>query len=119
MDDAVRKAIEEGSAEREKREALERAKVREEAEARIRAHDRSVEHVKALIQRDPSFLFDKIKDAVAKGKSSIVLSGGEDVAEAVRSIDGLSEHHTTGFDNINSDEVKEEWHSVEVTWGKR
>lgn len=73
--------------------------------------------VMQVTQNDGALIYDAIKNAVATGASFARFSEDEFFARAVENnFPGVRAHYTSGCDHINSDDVKEDWHSVTITW---
>lgn len=61
-------------------------------------------------------LFESVTKAVAKGLDHFQMYGSPALAKAIETFDGFQARYACGNDYINSDEVKEFWETVTVTW---
>lgn len=110
----VKKAIIEGEKLKEEARLTLEKKNQEQQERDRKQFFESVEFYKKNFE-STNELSTRITKAVAAGESSFMLDGGEAMCQAIREL-GLNVRYTSGYDNINSDEVKEFWEHIEVTW---
>ena len=117
MDEKLQKAVLSG--ERARAEALAKSRQRDEeaAECAKRQHVEDVKRWRALLAEN-DHLYDLVTKAIAQGKNEIVMRAGIACEIAVETFPGFRAKHESGYDFINSDEVKEEWSYVTVTWDR-
>ncbi len=111
----LKEAVAEGTRRKDATELAARKAQEQKTERDRRGYELSVKRHKAEIKKDGK-VFDMIADAIAKGEKEVSFRGTAAFAEAINSFPGLTATHNSGYDFINSDEVKESWESVTVTW---
>jgi hypothetical protein len=70
------------------------------------------------------YIFNLIKDAITVGKKSVYIENGTiATVQAINNnpdvFSGIHTHYTSGYNYVNSDDVKEDWEHVEITWDEK
>ena len=120
----LKKAIEAGNGEANaeaKRKEEERTKACAIGQAKEAAE---LKEARELVQGD--FLYTRVQNALAHGHKNFAIHSGvgqksgpyptRALAQAINEVAGFRAVFTDGNENINSDEVKEYWADIDVTW---
>lgn len=114
----LKKAINAGKNELKARQqaALDETKAATELE-----QQRYNEHVTVWIKTltETNYIYDLIKAAVAKGEDVVNINAGPELVTAIgKTFTDIYADYNSGYDYINSDDIKEFWQYVRITWKK-
>lgn len=96
---------------------LQKLKEKEDFDEKQKQEEYNNKVIKFKEQLESSdFLYTNVTRAVSEGNNSFSFSQSKEFAKAVSLISGFSATYKSGYDNINSDEIKEFWEEVTVKW---
>jgi hypothetical protein len=115
MNEKLKQSINDGLKLKQEREVKNRELEAERKEQERIKFLEDVDACKRILDKE-DFLWMKIRSAVANDEKEVVIDGTRAMAVAINDIPGLEAKYESGWDHINSDEVKEFWQWITVTW---
>jgi hypothetical protein len=119
MDERLRQALIDGHEQRAQmlKESSERNRTKEQQKRE--AHQRAIEYWRKRIREEPAILFQRIRDAVAQGKTSVDFVDAPDgLDEALREVEGLHPMRKVSWGKRYDEGPEEECFIITVTWEK-
>jgi len=118
----LQQAIEGGKAEAKRLQEIKTKELADKLANEKIQFQKNCEYARDVLLKD-DYIFNLIKEAISKNEKSILLkyNGAEFayVINADESFAGIHAKYECGCDYINSDEIKQDWSSVSITWDQK